>query len=76
MFLQSKKRSELPVVVCYSKTEAEGCEGRSSENVFLGSTCYTPAEHFTPVANSTIYKLGLRSSSFVDIILEQADKQQ
>ena len=45
----------MTVVVCYSKTEAEQCEGRSSENVFLGSTCYTPAEHFAPVANTTNY---------------------
>ena len=48
-------RERLLVPVCYSTTEAEQCEGQSSDNVFLGSTCYTPAEHFAPVANFTNY---------------------
>ena len=47
--------SRLSDVVCYSTTEAEQCEGQSSDNVFLGSTCYTPEVDFAPVANFTNY---------------------
>ena len=48
-------RERLLVPVCYSTTEAEQCEGQSSDTVFLGSTCYTPGDDFAPVANSTNY---------------------
>ena len=30
--------------MCYSKTEAEDCEDADSDNVFLGSTCYTESD--------------------------------
>ena len=43
------------ISVCYSTTEAENCVDKDSDNVFLGSTCYTPGDDFEPVANSTNY---------------------